>query len=236
LDYNPGIAAAAEPCAGCGHLKKAVDAEYKERTMPPSWGWLVYEAEGWEIDLARRQLRANGIAVPVGDRAFDIIEALVQSGGALIPKHDLMNRVWPGINVGENTLHVHISALRKALGRDRALLQTVAGRGYRLLGEWSIRSDGSAHQPLRQVEQQITSSNRANLPVGSGAGLIGRENDIGNVLDYLSAYRIVTLIGPGGIGKTRLATASAERLRADFQGDVGARPRRGWSCAASPLR
>jgi hypothetical protein len=45
----------------------------------------------------------------------------------------MMERVWPGAVVGEGTIHVHISAVRKALGPDRAMLKTVSGRGYHLL-------------------------------------------------------------------------------------------------------
>ena len=57
---------------------------------------LVYESGEWEIDLARRELRARGAPVPIGSRAFDVIEVLVRSAGELVTKHDLTSRVWPG--------------------------------------------------------------------------------------------------------------------------------------------
>jgi hypothetical protein len=60
---------------------------------------LVYESGEWEIDLARRELRARAAPVPIGSRAFDIIEVLVRSAGELVTKHDLASRVWPGGNV-----------------------------------------------------------------------------------------------------------------------------------------
>ena len=90
----------------------------------------VYKFGAWEIDLARREMRLNGIQAEVGSRAFEIIETLVQSAGELVDKYDLMNRVWPGAVVEENTLQAQISAIRKALGPDRGLLKTIAGRGY----------------------------------------------------------------------------------------------------------
>ena len=93
----------------------------------------VYRFGAWEIDLARREMRLNGIQAEVGSRAFEIIETLVQSAGELVDKYHLMNRVWPGAVVEENTLQAQISAVRKALGPDRGLLKTIAGRGYRLL-------------------------------------------------------------------------------------------------------
>src|ERR1700704_4631389 len=95
---------------------------------------LVYESGEWEVDLARRELRARGVPVPIGGRAFEIIEVLVQSAGELVTKNDLSARIWPGAIVEEKTLQFHISAIRKAFGPDRAMLKTASGGGYRPLG------------------------------------------------------------------------------------------------------
>jgi uncharacterized protein (DUF302 family) len=70
-------------------------------------------------------------------RAFEIIEVLIKSAGELVTKDELPSRIWPGAVVEENTLQVHISALRKALGADWGMLKTLSGRGYRLLGTWA---------------------------------------------------------------------------------------------------
>lgn len=78
------------------------------------------------MDLARRELRTNGVAVPLGTRAFDIVEVLVQSAGELVTKDEIMRRVWSSAIAEESTLQVHISAIRKALGPDRGLLKTMA--------------------------------------------------------------------------------------------------------------
>src|ERR1700676_1019339 len=85
---------------------------------------LVHALGEWEVDLARRELRARGVPVPIGGRAFEIIEVLVQSAGELVTKDDLAARVWPGAIIEENALQVHISAIRKALGPDREMLKT----------------------------------------------------------------------------------------------------------------
>src|SRR6202166_4443883 len=85
---------------------------------------LVYELDEWEVDLARRELRARGVLVPIGGRAFEIIEVLVQSAGELVTKNDLSARVWPGAIVEDNTLQFHISAIRNGLGPGRGTLQT----------------------------------------------------------------------------------------------------------------
>ena len=87
--------------------------------MPAQGRQPVYGTGEWEVDLAHRELRARGQPVPLGGRAFEVIEALVGSAGELMTKDELIARIWPGATVEENTLHVHISALRKALGPDR---------------------------------------------------------------------------------------------------------------------
>src|SRR5258705_3230902 len=96
---------------------------------------LVYESGEWEVDLARRELRARGVAVPIGGRAFEIIEVLVQSAGELVTKNDLSARIWPGAIVEDNTLPFHISASRKTLRSDRGMLKAAPGRGLPSLGE-----------------------------------------------------------------------------------------------------
>ena len=109
---------------------------------------LVYACDQWEIDLGRRELRARGIPVPLGGRAFEVVTVLVQSASEFVTKDHLMERVWPGAIVGEGTIHVHISAVRKALGPDRGLLKTASGRGYRLLGSWIPQH---ARRPHRSI-------------------------------------------------------------------------------------
>ncbi|MGH7047792.1 MAG: winged helix-turn-helix domain-containing tetratricopeptide repeat protein [Stellaceae bacterium] len=88
------------------------------------------------LDLARHELRRDGALVRLGSRALDILCVLAAAEGAVVTKDELMARVWPGVFVGENNIHVHISALRKALtpnGDGDSWIVTVAGRGYRLL-------------------------------------------------------------------------------------------------------
>jgi DNA-binding winged helix-turn-helix (wHTH) protein len=107
------------------------------------------------IDLARRELRVLGSPVPVGGRAFEIVEALVQSAGELVIKDEelvikdeLMNRIWPSAIVMDGTLHVHAAAVRKALGPYRGLLKTESRRGYRLLGDWIVRRRDTSKPPV----------------------------------------------------------------------------------------
>ena len=177
----------------------------------------VYASGECEIDLARRELRVLGSPVPVGGRAFEIIEVLAQSAGELVTKDELMDRIWPGAIVMENTLRVHTAAVRKALGPYRGLLKTEARRGYRLLGRWSVRHHAAAEPPVGLQKVRVSDESPVtNLPV-IVTHLVGRAAAVQQVRDLLSAYRVVTLAGPGGIGKTSLAVKAARRLIGDFE-------------------
>jgi predicted ATPase/DNA-binding winged helix-turn-helix (wHTH) protein len=182
---------------------------------------LVYESGEWEVDLARRELRARGVPVPIGGRAFEIVEVLVQSAGELVTKSDLMGRVWPGAIVEENTLQFHISAIRKVLGPDRGILQTASGRGYRLLGAWTSRQESASSAESIDLEPARSPAEpfQTNLPAAA-SDLIGRTNALRHLRGLLSAYRVVTLTGSGGIGKTKLALEVARGLFPSLQGDV----------------
>src|SRR3954447_24885808 len=173
----------------------------------------VYICAEWEIDLARRELRSNGELVPLGGRAFEILAELVQAQGQLVTRNDLTERVWRGVFVEESALRVHIAAIRKALGPDRDMLSTTVGRGYRLRGAWRIRH---METPLQSVATGLLPS--INIPSAS-FDLIGRTTAIAHLWRLLSAYRVVSLVGARGIGKTALALEAARTPPPDFAAD-----------------
>src|SRR5260370_34180736 len=176
---------------------------------------LVYVCDQWEIGLGRGELRSRGIPVPLGGRAFEVVTVLVQSASEFVTKDDLMDRVWPGATVGEGPVHVHISAVRKALGQDRAMLKTGSGRGYRLLGDWTPQQREAAVAPFysRRISEAPPPNNFPPLITR----LVGRAAAAQFVRDLVSAYRVVTLTGPGGIGKTALAVKAVRYLLSDFE-------------------
>jgi predicted ATPase/DNA-binding winged helix-turn-helix (wHTH) protein len=178
---------------------------------------LVYTCGPWEVDLGRRELRSRGTPVALGNRAFEIVEVLAQAGGQLVTKDDLMERIWPGAFVGDNTLHVHIAAVRKAFGPDRGMLQTAPGRGYRLVGSWTVKhpEQASGALPVPQPPARSAEPAATNFPV-IVTRLVGRSAAVQRVRDLVSAYRVVTLTGPGGIGKTALAMKAVRDMLPDF--------------------
>ncbi len=176
----------------------------------------VYASGECEIDLARRELRVLGSPVPVGGRDFEIIEVLAELAGELVTKDELMNRIWPGAVVMENTLQVHAMSLRKALGPCRSLLKTESRRGYRLLGSWSVRRQDAPRQPTGLQRISVSGeSPRTNL-LAPVTRLVGRAAAAQRLYDLVSAYRVVTLTGPGGIGKSTLALNVARRVLGQF--------------------
>ena len=184
--------------------------------MPDEHIRLVHASGECEIDLARRELRVLGAPVPVGGRAFEVIEILARSAGEIVTKDELMDRIWPGAIVTENTLQVHAVAIRKALGPHRNLLKTESRRGYRLLGDWTVSRDGAAKPPAGVQRMRIAGESPVtNFPVPV-TRLIGRKAAVERLRDLMSAHRAVTLTGPGGIGKTSLALKAARGVVGEY--------------------
>src|SRR5580704_11701890 len=131
----------------------------------------------------RRELRADGVAVELGGRAFDVLMVLTEARGALVTKDEILSRVWPDTVVEENNLVVQISTLRKALGEDRDFIRTVSGRGYRFVAK--IRASVAASDAETGVdrgapEEAAQSAPSSNLPAPVSS-LIGRETELEKV-------------------------------------------------------
>jgi predicted ATPase len=168
----------------------------------------IVEFGRFKIVRHRRELLADGRRVDLGGRAFDTLVALIDARGTVLGKDELMSRVWPDRVVEENNLQAQIFMLRKAFGADRDLIRTVAGRGYQFTGE--LR----AAAPAAATPARVT-----NLPEVVSE-LIGREAELGNVTNLLGKHRLVTLVGAGGIGKTRLGLEVARHLLPKFHDGV----------------
>lgn len=91
----------------------------------------LFDCGSFEIWPTERQLRIDGAPVPIGARAFDVLLALVERCDRVATKEELLDAVWPDVEIEDNNLSVQISALRKLLGP--AAIVTLPGRGYRLV-------------------------------------------------------------------------------------------------------
>ncbi|MGF6773740.1 putative ATPase/DNA-binding winged helix-turn-helix (wHTH) protein [Paraburkholderia sp. GAS199] len=188
-----------------------------------------------QVDIDRREVFLDGEPVRLGSRAFDMLAVLIAANGGLVSKSDMLSQVWPNAIVEENNLQVHMSALRKMLGESRGLIQTVSGRGYRLVH--SGMPPTVPDEPAASGEpEDVAPSGRVpnNLPALFSM-LIGRERAIDDVSLTLAASRQVTLVGAGGIGKTRLAIEIARGLLGRFPDGVFLVPLASTSDASSVL-
>ena len=146
----------------------------------------------------------EGDPVQLGMIELKILNVLLERPGVLVSKAELMSRVWGNSVVGDNALHVHIAGLRKRLGNDT--ISTKRGAGYRFAVPFSREQKTSAV---------------GNLPIHAGRGtglspLIGRDDDLQQVAQLLETARLVSLMGPGGVGKTSLGLQAARECANHF--------------------
>jgi predicted ATPase/DNA-binding winged helix-turn-helix (wHTH) protein len=163
-----------------------------------------------------RVLLEHGKAVRLGGRALDILTVLVVRSGTLISKEELISYAWPRARVEEANLRVHIGALRNALGENRAgvrYIATVAGRGYCFVAP--VQGEDGPAVAASSVEKSAA----AVLPVPI-TRMIGRDEAVVSLLSEMHTRRFVTIVGPGGIGKTRIALGVASRFGASLQRQV----------------
>jgi predicted ATPase/DNA-binding winged helix-turn-helix (wHTH) protein len=155
---------------------------------------------------ARQLLLEGESPVRLGGRARDLLVALVEQAGQVITKEALIARLWPNIAVEEAALRVHVAALRKALreGQEgRRYIANIAGRGYAFVGEVvaADEPDPGANAPPEP------------MPPLSMVRLFGRAEVIERLSTKLAQQRLITITGPGGIGKTSVALAVADLMR-----------------------
>src|SRR5258707_4262226 len=166
---------------------------------------------------AQRLLLEGDRPVRLGSRAFDILAALVERAGEVVGKEELMARAWPQTFVEEANLKMQVSALRRALGDGQGgnrYVGTVIGRGYNFVAPLRVDKPSQAPPPLT-----VPSAAIHNLPLAV-TRVIGREEAVEALISRLSRQRLVTIVGPAGIGKTTAALAVAERVIAEYEHGV----------------
>ncbi len=153
----------------------------------------------------------------LGRRAMDILLILLEHAGQLVSKQELIARVWPDSVVEDINLRVHMAALRKALGDGQAgqrYIVTVAQRGYSFVApcQWDLIEP----QP---PEGSLTDSH--NLPLRrTRTRMIGRQALLASMVQHFAHQRFITLVGPGGIGKTTVALSVAEQLIGHYRDGI----------------
>lgn len=150
---------------------------------------------------SQRTLLRDGLTVPLGSRAADILIFLVQHPGELKTNAEIIKHVWPDTFVEEANLRVHISALRKALDdsrRESKIIANVPGRGYTFIARLSA-------DKTEAPSVVVPFFRPASGP--SAPRIFGREQSIVQIATQLCRSRLLTIVGPGGIGKSTVARA-----------------------------
>jgi DNA-binding winged helix-turn-helix (wHTH) protein len=161
----------------------------------------------------QRLLKEGHKPVRIGGRALDLLIALVDRPGELVSKAQLMALVWPSTHVAPCNLSVHIAALRRILGDGRdgkRFVINIPGRGYRFVAD--VMTDIEPSPPLAVDAMH-------NLPAPF-TQLIGREDAMADLVLQLRQHRLLTVVGPGGIGKSSVVQAVARELVARFRDGI----------------
>lgn len=179
------------------------------------------------LHATERRLSRAGEPVEIGSRALDILIALVEGAGEVIGKKGLIARVWPDVIVEESSLRVHVAALRKVLGDgvDGArYITNVPGRGYSFVAPVGAPAATAKLEPAAQsnvTPSPTSTAEREQTRVSHSlparlTRMIGRDAAIVALSQQLRAARFVTIVGPGGLGKTTVAVSVAHLLSAEF--------------------
>src|SRR6266852_5992110 len=167
----------------------------------------LFVFDRYRLDEQERQLLLGTQVVPLPPKVFDLLAILVQNAGRLLPKQDLLDRVWSGVAVEEGSLTRSISSLRQVLGSNengQDYIQTVSKRGYRFISQ------------VRETTDDELDGTRLGIPLPpslfatASVDFVGREADLVQIQDVWQhakdgRHQLVLVAGEPGIGKTRLS-------------------------------
>jgi DNA-binding winged helix-turn-helix (wHTH) protein len=171
----------------------------------------------FRLIATERLLLKDDRPVVLGGRALDILIALAQRAGEVVSRQELIDSVWPGVTVEKANLRVHVANLRKALGdgRDGArYIANVPGRGYCFV---AVIQRGAS--PAAPSAASGSLKNAPKLPARLQR-MVGRDEIVATLSMQLTSQRFLSIVGPGGIGKTTVAVAVAHALLDEFDGAI----------------
>ena len=169
----------------------------------------------FRVTRARRLVERNGEAVRLGSRAFDVLVYLLEHAGQVVSHRALLEAVWPGIYVEEGNLRFQMAALRRALGDGEAsYIINVPGRGYCFTAPISKQGEGKYFP--------ILLSNLAGqpAPLPRPPRLFGRDQTVADIAGLVRTNRILSVVAPGGMGKTSIAAVVAGQFGQAFADGV----------------
>lgn len=161
----------------------------------------------FELLARERVLRAEGVPVAIGARAFDVLLALARRGGDMVSAAELRRAVWGEQDVRPNNLRVQMTALRKLLGAGA--IEHHAAHGYRLTLPFAGAPEAEGLAPATPTNLGPSTTT-----------LYGRESELQRLDGLIEAQSRVTICGMAGVGKTAVAQAAAAQQRRRFADGV----------------
>jgi predicted ATPase/DNA-binding winged helix-turn-helix (wHTH) protein len=181
-----------------------------------------------KIDLARHELFRAEELVHVEPQVFDLLAHLVVNAERVVPKGELLDEVWGSRFVTESALTSRVKSARKAVGDDgdaQAVIRTVRGKGFRLIAPVRVVEALAENAPGPRVELAGTPTLET-VPRGqttwpsSITEFVGRARERADLAAALERHRLVTVLGPGGMGKTRLSIQVMADVAAAYRDGV----------------
>ena len=165
----------------------------------------VFSFADVQVDVGAHRLTRAGTEVGLEPKAFAVLLEFLAHPDQMLNRDQLLDAVWGHAFVTQGTLNRLVVQLRRALGDDiksPRYIQTVHGLGYRFIAP--LTGISSAALPVLRFAPPA----HARLPERTSA-LIGRERVIVELRGLLGNARLLTVTGPGGIGKTQAALETA---------------------------
>ncbi len=178
-------------------------------------GTFVFGA--YRVNLSTYELFAGDEPVPVEPQVFSLLSYLIAHRDRVVSKEELLDELWGHRYVSDAALSTQIKSLRRAVaddGQRQAVIQTVRGRGYRFVAPVETAVE-AAPAPAPTPRRTAAS----NLP-RERTPLFGREADVAQCLERLAENRLVSVLGIGGTGKTRLAARVGREALTRFDDGV----------------
>lgn len=178
----------------------------------------MFTFDHFELDERLYELRASGDRVAVQPKALDLLAYLVRHRDRVVAKSELLEALWPDVDVGETALTQAIKGVRKALGDDgdgQRYVATVRGRGYRFVARVEERPD----TPSAALAAPPSSRSQGLPTAGGRQVFVGREGAMRLLSRRLGeaiggAGRVAVVLGEPGIGKSRLVQELEQVARA----------------------
>ena len=177
----------------------------------------TYQFGPFCINPGTHELLSGDTPVAIEPQVFSLLSYLVQNRQRVVTKDELLDELWGHRYVSDSALSTQIKSLRRVVGDDgrrQAVIQTVRGRGYRFVAPLTESTPSAAESATsRETEPSH------NLP-RERTRLFGREQDVSRCLQFLETSRLVSILGIGGTGKTRLASRVGRDAAARFPDGV----------------